>query len=114
MLDSVEFYRDCRAVLDDGGVMTVNLFGRRSSFPLQLRARRRGLRRRPGPCLKPTPEGNTIVIAMKHVTVPGRSVLARRAENIETRWQLPARKWLRMLNSLPADAPASLPELPPA
>ena len=51
---------------------------------------------------------------MKHVTVPGRNVLARRAENIETRWQLPARKWLRMLNPLPADAPASLPELPPA
>jgi len=31
--------------------------------------------------------------------------LAERAETIETRWGLPARKWLRMLNSLPADPP---------
>ena len=114
VLDSVEFYRDCCAVLGDGGVMTVNLFGRRSSFPLSLARIVEAFGEDQVHVLKPTPEGNTIVIAMKHVTVPGRSVLARRAENIETRWQLPARKWLRMLNSLPAEAPASLPELPPA
>ena len=34
---------------------------------------------------------------MKQVTLPARDELARRAENIETRWKLPARKWLRML-----------------
>jgi len=114
VLDSVEFYRDCRAVLVDGGVMTVNLFGRLSSFPLSFARVVEAFGADQVHALKPTPEGNTIVIAMKHVTVPERSVLARRAENIETRWKLPARKWLRMLNSLPADAPASLPELPPA
>jgi len=114
VLDSVEFYRDCRAVLGEGGVMTVNLFGRRSSFPLSFARVVEAFGADQVHALKPTPEGNTIVIAMKHVTVPGRDVLARRAENIETRWRLPARKWLRMLNSLPADAPASLPELPPA
>ena len=98
VLDSVEFYRDCRAVLADGGVMTVNLFGRRSSFPLSFARIVAAFGADQVHALKPTPEGNTIVVAMKHVTVPGRSVLARRAENIETRWQLPARKWLRMLN----------------
>jgi spermidine synthase len=114
VLDSVEFYRDCRAVLGDGGVMTVNLFGRRSSFPLSFARVVEAFGADQVHALKPTPEGNTIVIAMKHVTVPGRDVLARRAENIETRWKLPASKWLRMLKTLPDDAPASLPELPPA
>jgi len=114
VLDSAEFYGDCRAVLGEGGVMTVNLFGRRASFPLSFARIVEAFGADAVHALKPTPEGNTIVIAMKHVTVPGRSVLARRAENIETRWKLPARKWLRMLTSLPADAPASLPELPPA
>jgi spermidine synthase len=114
VLDSVEFYRDCRAVLDDGGVMTVNLFGRRASFPQSFARIAEAFGERHVHALKPTPEGNTIVIAMKHVTVPARDVLARRAENIETRWKLPARKWLRMLPSLPADAPASLSEPPPA
>jgi spermidine synthase len=114
VLDSTEFYRDCHAVLNEGGVMTVNLFGRRASFPVSFERIVEAFGADLVHALKPTPEGNTIVVAMKHVTVPGRSVLARRAENIETRWKLPASKWLRMLNTLPADAPASLPELPPA
>ena len=114
VLDSVEFYRDCHAVLNEGGVMAVNLFGRRASFPLSFERIVAAFGADAVHSLKPTPEGNTIVIAMKHVTVPDRGVLARRAENIETRWKLPASKWLRMLKTLPADAPASLPELPPA
>jgi spermidine synthase len=114
VLDSIEFYRDCRAVLNDGGVMAVNLFGRRASFAASYERIVEAFGADAVHALKPTPEGNTIVIAMKHVTVPDRRVLARRAENIETRWKLPASKWLRMLKSLPADVPASLPELPPA
>jgi spermidine synthase len=114
VLDSLEFYRDCRHVLDDGGVMAVNLFGRRASFPQSFARVVEAFGEDQVHALKPTPEGNTIVLAMKHVTVPGRSVLARRAENIETRWQLPARKWLRMLNSLPADPPDQGFPIPPA
>ncbi len=114
VLDSVAFYGDCLAVLVEGGLMTVNLFGRRASFPMSFGRIVDVFGADQVHALKPTPEGNTVVIAMKHVTVPGRSVLARRAENIETRWKLPAGKWLRMLNSLPADAPTFLPELPPA
>jgi spermidine synthase len=114
VLDSVEFYRDCRAVLAEPGVMTVNLFGRRASFPQSFARLAEAFGEAHLHALKPTPEGNTIVIAMKHVTVPGRDELARRAENIETRWKLPARKWLRMLNALPVDAPASHSEPPPA
>ena len=94
--------------------MTVNLFGREASFGESFARIAAAFEGGKVGALKPTPEGNTIVLAMKQVTLPDRDVLARRAENIETRWKLPARKWLRMLNSLPADAPASLPELPPA
>jgi len=33
-----------------------------------------------------------------------RDTLARRAENIETRFELPARKWLRMIRVLPVES----------
>ena len=46
VLDSAAFYADCRALLADGGVMTVNLFGRDASFERSAGAHRRGLRRR--------------------------------------------------------------------
>jgi hypothetical protein len=54
---------------------------------------------------RPTREGNTIVLALRTPRHPSREVLAERAETIETRWGLPARKWLRVFK--PADAPPS-------
>ena len=36
VLDSPEFYADCRRLLSDDGCMTVNLFGRASSFERSL------------------------------------------------------------------------------
>lgn len=105
VLDSEAFYRDCHALLGDGGVMTVNLFGRDGSFERSgaRMAAAFGIERMRS--FKPTREGNVIVLAMKHVTVPESGALARRAENIETRWQLPARKWLRMMRAAPAPSP---------
>ncbi|MDQ6629270.1 MAG: spermidine synthase, partial [Pseudomonadota bacterium] len=97
VLDSEAFYADCRAALGDGGLMTVNLFGRDASFERSMARIGAAFGAANVRSLKPTREGNTIVIAMKHVTVPDADELARRAENIETRWQLPARKWLRMM-----------------
>jgi hypothetical protein len=55
-----------------------------------------------------------VVLAMKQVTFPDPDELARRAENIQTRWKLPARKWLRMLRLKLEPDPAPLPDLPPA
>jgi len=46
VLDSAEFYADCRATLTEEGCMTVNLFGRSSSFQRQCRQNCRGLWRR--------------------------------------------------------------------
>ena len=65
-------------VLADGGVMTVNLFGRDASFERSARAHRRGVRRRrgSGACGRRN-EGNTIVLALKPVTLPDRDDACR-------------------------------------
>ena len=45
---------------------------------------------------RPTREGNTILLALRTPQNPVRGQLAARAETIQTRWGLPARKWLRV------------------
>ena len=47
---------------------------------------------------RPTREGNTIVLALRTSQRPARAILAQRAETIQTRWDLPAAKWLRVFN----------------
>ncbi len=111
VLDSGAFYRACFGLLAEGGVMTVNLFGHNASFETSTRRIAAAFGSERVLTLQPTKEGNTVVLAMKHVTLPARDELARRAENIETRWQLPARKWLRMMRPV---APAAMPIQPPA
>ena len=102
VLDDEIFYRHCHALLVDSGVMTVNLFGRDASFERSAARIAAVFGRDALRILRPTKEGNTIVVACKSVANPDRDELARRAENIETRFDLPARKWLRMLRALPA------------
>lgn len=108
VLDSAAFYRDCFGLLAEGGVMSVNLFGRDASFERSARRVARAFGEAQVRSLRPTREGNTIVVACKGLEMPGRELLAARAENIETRLQLPAGKWLRMIRALPAaDTPSS-------
>ena len=85
--------------------MTVNLFGRDASFETSSRRIAAAFGADAVLTVQPTKEGNTVVLAMKQVTLPGRDELARRAENIETRWQLPARKWLRMMRPVAVPRP---------
>lgn len=112
VLDSARFYRACFDLLAEGGVMTVNLFGRDASFETSTARIAAAFGAEGVVTLQPTKEGNTVVLAMKQVTLPGRDELARRAENIETRWQLPARKWLRMMRPTRSAEPALSPTLP--
>jgi spermidine synthase len=100
VLDTASFYADCRQLLTDDGCMTVNLFGRTSSYA-------RSVERIAGAfgddCVwtfRPTREGNTIVVALREPQRPERGELAARAEIIETRWGLPARKWLRVFKPI--------------
>jgi spermidine synthase len=97
VLDDVGFYRDCRGLLVQGGVMAVNLFGRDASFEASVARIAAAFGTDQVWTLRPTREGNTVVVAARGIEVPGRDELAARADNIEARYGLPARKWLRMV-----------------
>ncbi|MGB3071924.1 MAG: spermidine synthase [Ottowia sp.] len=100
MLDSAEFYADCRRLLTEDGCMTVNLFGRSASFERSLAQIVEAFGARAVWAFKPTREGNAVVLAQRTPTRPKRDALAAKAEAIEARWQLPARKWLKVFKAL--------------
>ncbi|XAH24895.1 spermidine synthase [Xylophilus sp. GW821-FHT01B05] len=96
VLDSADFYRDCRALLTDDGCMTVNLFGRSSSYAASLAKITEAF----GPdavwAFRPTREGNTVVLAQRTPQAADRATLLARGEAIQARWDLPAGKWPRV------------------
>ena len=100
VLDSAEFYADCHRLLADGGAMSVNLFGRDASFERSAQRIAAAFGAEQVRSLQPTREGNTIVVALKGAPMPERDTLAARADNIESRFALPAKKWLRMMRPL--------------
>jgi spermidine synthase len=100
VLDSAEFYADCRRLLTDDGVMTVNLFGRSSSFLSSVEKISEVFGADAVWAFKPTREGNTIVLAQRTVSAHKRDALMARAEVIQTKWGLPATKWLRVFKQL--------------
>ena len=100
VLDSPDFYADCRALLTEDGCMTVNLFGRASSFERSLQSMASAFGEDALWAFKPTREGNTVVLAQRTPSRPKRDVLQLRAEAIEARWDLPATKWLKVFKAL--------------
>jgi spermidine synthase len=100
VLDSAEFYADCRRLLTDDGCMTVNLFGRSSSFAHSVEKMTLAFGADALWAFKPTREGNTIVLAQRTPTAVKRPELMARAEAIQARWPLPATKWLRVFKPL--------------
>ncbi|PTT84537.1 spermidine synthase [Pelomonas sp. HMWF004] len=101
VLDDEAFYAACRGVLADGGLMTVNLFGRSASFARSALRIARAFGSDQVWSLAPTKEGNTVVVAARGVQVLHREVLEQRAATIESRFKLPAQKWLRLVRPLP-------------
>ena len=97
VLDGEAFYRDCRSLLTEDGCMTVNLFGRSASFERSLKRIQAAFGADAVWAFKPTREGNTVVLALRQPQHPARALLSERAEVIAARWDLPARKWLRVL-----------------
>jgi spermidine synthase len=100
VLDSVEFYDHCRALLTDEGCMTVNLFGRSSSYERSLEKIAQVFREDAVWDFKPTREGNTIVLAQRTPHRPKRDVLQARAEVLEQKFGWPATKWLKVFKPL--------------
>lgn len=97
VLDDEAFYADCRALLAADGVMSVNLFGRRASFARSMARIAAAFGSDRLWHLQPTREGNTIAVATHGLVVPDRHTWLARADNIEARYGLPARKWLRLV-----------------
>jgi spermidine synthase len=100
VLDAEAFYADCRRLLTDEGVMTVNLFGRDASFERSVARIAAVFGQEAVWVFRPTREGNTVVLAQRQPVRPDRADLVRRAEAISSRWGLPAPKWLRLLKPL--------------
>ncbi|MDP3834476.1 MAG: spermidine synthase [Hydrogenophaga sp.] len=96
VLDSPDFYADCRAALSDDGCLTVNLFGRDTSYERSLQSICAAFGADAVWAFKPTREGNTVVLAQRTPGRPSRMALLARAEVVQTRWGLPAVKWLRL------------------
>lgn len=94
-LDTDTFYAHCRACLRDGGTLCVNLIGE----GLDVRASVARIREQLQPPavwqFPPTQAGNVVVIAHR-AAPPGAAALTARADEIEQRWDLPARQWLAM------------------
>jgi spermidine synthase len=100
VLDSETFYSDCRRLLTVDGCMTVNLFGRASSYSRSVDQIAAAFGRDAIWPFKATREGNTVVLAQKQALRPTRASWVERADVIETRWGLPAAQWVRVLKPL--------------
>ena len=102
VLDSPDFYTDCRHMLTDEGCMTVNLFGRDASYERSLESIKVAFGAEAVWAFKPTRDGNTIVLAQRTPSHPSRMELLARAEVIQERWGLPATKWLKVFKQVGA------------
>ena len=97
VLDSEAFYASCKRLLTPSGSMTVNLFGRSSSYQRSVDKIAAAFGLDAIWAFKATREGNTVVLALRDAVRPARGVLAARAEFIQTQWGLPALQWVRIL-----------------
>jgi spermidine synthase len=83
VLDSADFYADCRRLLTDEGAMTVNLFGRDASYERSLQSICEAFGEDAVWAFKPTREGNTVVLALRTPQHPTRMELLARAEAVQ-------------------------------
>lgn len=96
VLDDADFYARCRDLLTEDGTMTVNLFGRDSSYEQSLVRMAEAFGPESVWAFSPTREGNTVVLAQREPSRPGRAELLEQAGVIASRFGLPAKKWLRL------------------
>ncbi|MDB5816489.1 MAG: spermidine synthase [Rhizobacter sp.] len=103
VLDDEAFYAGCYRLLADNGVLSVNLFGRDASFATSVARIVAAFGESSVWSLRPTKEGNTVVLATRNMVMPDRAVLVERAEAIQSTCELPAKKWVRMIRTGLAD-----------
>lgn len=96
-IDTEAFYRNCRNLLTEHGCMTVNLFGRAMSYTESLQKIKAAFGEDAVWAFKPTAAGNTIVVASRTPRPIDQALLQQQAKAIESRWPLPATRWLKVL-----------------
>jgi spermidine synthase len=111
VLDSVAFYRACRATLTTPGMLSVNLFGDHPSFERNMRHLKTAFEGRVV-ALPEVHEGNRIALAFSGPPIDfAWSDLATRAAFIEKTYDLPASGWLAALRKVIHEAmPEGMPE----
>ena len=96
-LDSEAFYANCYKLLTAQGCMTVNLYGRHSNLETSMQRIAKAFGQQAMWAFKPTTAGNTIVLAFRTPRAWDQYALLSQAQMIQTRWSLPAEKWLKDL-----------------
>lgn len=101
--DSLDFYKNCKNVLAEVGVLTVNLFGAHESYARNIRNLSSAFEGR----ILTLPQidaGNQVVLAFKgpEMRVSIEQLLAR-AEQVESLYHLPARRWVRSMSGRSQD-----------
>jgi spermidine synthase len=100
VLDTPDFYRNCRELLTQQGCMTVNLFGRSSSYAESVEKICAAFGEDAVWAFKPTREGNAIVLAQRTASRPSREDLAQSAAALQAQWGWPASLWLKVFKPL--------------
>jgi spermidine synthase len=98
VLDSTDFYRDCRRCIAAPGMLVVNLFG--SDHGSFERSRRRIADTFDDRLLvlPPVEAGNMVLLAFAGPPLAvDAAMLFERAAEVERRWRLPARGWAKAL-----------------
>ncbi|ATH11724.1 MULTISPECIES: spermidine synthase [Delftia] len=93
VLDSAEFYADCRNLLTEDGIMTVNLFGRTSSYERSLARMAEAFGEEAMWAFRPTREGNTVVLAQRTPRALDPAALQAASAQVQARWDLPTTRW---------------------
>jgi spermidine synthase len=96
--DDAAFYRACFNSLREGGVMSVNLFGRHSSFERNAAHIIQAFGADFVWRIQATREGNTILIATCGVPLPPLDELHGRAQFIQQEWGLKTEKWPHLVS----------------
>jgi spermidine synthase len=95
--DSLDFYLNCKHALADVGILTVNLFGAHESYARNIRNLSQAFEGR----ILTLPQidaGNQVVLAFKGpVLAVSIEQLLLRAEEVESIYHLPARRWARSM-----------------
>lgn len=98
VLDSLEFYEQCAKVMTPNGTLTLNLFGKHSSFKRNIKHVLQAFSHGKVWVFDPTQEGNTVLIA-RHDPCDDLdlSVMNKRAQQLQQQWKWPAVHWPSIL-----------------